>query len=411
MNFTPYPLGIRPDGQYQVVDYERTLSFLIRFWWFLEPANHAKAEAEATLLRWMRLGLPCRRVAGRLLFDPYQVINFGVDAHLKGIDDTFATRAVTCCRRALEMVVAGGTVATYNFHFRREFGPHRASRLRAPLPLAAPLGSIEWFLPPHGGQAYPGRVEVRVDSSREEDVLDYRGIFAVERNNECDAIPILVPEERVLYTNPIEGLIRVTPAVSNLAADISTGAGTDSEVLKYLWRYFFQKMKVGFVHPDELNPADPMIALLGSGWCDCRTGAALLISLCRARGIPARLVNGYTLAPGVGDDHYWAEVFIHGEGWRPIDVSGWQLAAGQTDDPDWTDRLFGWIEPRLVMQRFPRQVMGRPAGPFPASYYRLVSLCEGGTESTFRDLHNDRLLYRDRFSIQQHCETHRRVTQ
>ena len=68
----------------------------------------------------------------------------------------------------------------------------------------------------------------------------------------------------------------------------------------------------------------------GSGVCE--DYAALFVALCRAEGIPARLVNGYTDPRGRGDvwnvaygetfpltgfRHSWAEFYLEGLGWLP----------------------------------------------------------------------------------------------
>ena len=58
---------------------------------------------------------------------------------------------------------------------------------------------------------------------------------------------------------------------------------------------------------------------------NCNDIHALYISLCRSAGIPARLVMGFALE---GDDqcdicgyHCWAEIYIAGLGWLPVDAS------------------------------------------------------------------------------------------
>jgi transglutaminase-like putative cysteine protease len=77
----------------------------------------------------------------------------------------------------------------------------------------------------------------------------------------------------------------------------------------------------------------------GSGWgrgdinyaCDAKSGNctdfhALLIGLCRASGIPARFLIGFPLPEGknegsIGGYHCWAEFYIEGKGWIPVDAS------------------------------------------------------------------------------------------
>lgn len=77
----------------------------------------------------------------------------------------------------------------------------------------------------------------------------------------------------------------------------------------------------------------------GAGWgrgdihhaCDIRRGNctdfhALFIGLCRASGIPARFIIGFSIPDGkregeIGGYHCWAEFYIDGRGWIPVDAS------------------------------------------------------------------------------------------
>lgn len=52
----------------------------------------------------------------------------------------------------------------------------------------------------------------------------------------------------------------------------------------------------------------------------CRDFAHLLISLCRALGIPARYVSGYCLDLQPPDFHAWAQVYV-GDAWYNIDAT------------------------------------------------------------------------------------------
>ncbi|MEQ8199998.1 MAG: transglutaminase-like domain-containing protein [Syntrophomonadaceae bacterium] len=66
----------------------------------------------------------------------------------------------------------------------------------------------------------------------------------------------------------------------------------------------------------------------GSGCCE--EYASLFVAVCRASGIPARIVNGYandrdelaedeTLINMTGRRHQWAEFYLDGKGWIPVD--------------------------------------------------------------------------------------------
>jgi hypothetical protein len=62
---------------------------------------------------------------------------------------------------------------------------------------------------------------------------------------------------------------------------------------------------------------------LQTGRGDCTEYASLLVALCRACGIPARMVGGYvsdrSFVPRPADYHNWAEIWIEGR-WRVADA-------------------------------------------------------------------------------------------
>lgn len=54
---------------------------------------------------------------------------------------------------------------------------------------------------------------------------------------------------------------------------------------------------------------------------DCGQVSLLFISMCRSLGIPARWESGWMLHPGEINLHDWAEAYLEGVGWIPIDQS------------------------------------------------------------------------------------------
>ena len=92
--------------------------------------------------------------------------------------------------------------------------------------------------------------------------------------------------------------------------------------MKRFWNFMLDELAIGVLHYDELDPAHPIDWVLESGWYDCQMGSALLIALCRVRGIPARMASGYFLYPASPTPHYWVEVWLD-HGW--LDVAGHDL--------------------------------------------------------------------------------------
>ena len=67
---------------------------------------------------------------------------------------------------------------------------------------------------------------------------------------------------------------------------------------------------------------------LDQRYVDCGEYAALFVALCRAAGIPARVVAGLSESEGKWENHGWAEFYLEGYGWAPVDPT-WGDTAGE----------------------------------------------------------------------------------
>ena len=209
--------------------------------------------------------------------------------------------------------------------------------------------------------------------------------------------------ELELYTRKNEGLVQVTPFVIDLAASLGGGL-SDWEALQRFWAFFFARMHVGPIHHDELDKTDPLRTVVEQGWCDCFVGAALLVALCRARGMPARLVRGLTLNPrNMGSQHYWLEVLLPPYGWVPLDLRSLGLAddlpGGGLDTSGWGSTFFCRMDYRMKTARFPLRSIDLLGVRFPAAWYMLELPCDGGVEHTTFDAETDEPIFRDRYRV------------
>ncbi len=109
----------------------------------------------------------------------------------------------------------------------------------------------------------------------------------------------------------------------------------------------------------------------GTGWgrgdslwvCDAKHGNctdfhSLFISLARAEGIPARFEIGFPLPEGaegtVPGYHCWAEFFVVGAGWVPVDISeAWK-------DPKKPEYFFGTLDANRVQFSIGRDLVLQP---------------------------------------------------
>jgi hypothetical protein len=93
------------------------------------------------------------------------------------------------------------------------------------------------------------------------------------------------------------------------------------------------------------------VAALEEGSANAFGYAALTVSLLRAQGIPARPVSGY-LVWGDRDinRHYWAEFYVEGFGWVPLDPAAADSAVDEAfplpEEP--ADFYFGRLDANRV---------------------------------------------------------------
>ena len=123
------------------------------------------------------------------------------------------------------------------------------------------------------------------------------------------------------YLKPSK-FITLSPRVRQLAVSITQGKSTTIDKARTIYDYVFENMTYNKTIP---------------GWgfgdteraCDVKTGNctdfhSLFISLCRASGIPAKFFIGTKLpkkSKGEVGYHCWAEFYVNGFGWVPVDIS------------------------------------------------------------------------------------------
>lgn len=267
--------------------------------------------------------------------------------------------------------------------------PARPRRLRLPLPVVdAQLRSIE-VATDAGARLRPGRIELRPP----DDAVGPLTLSATYSFVSDPAASHGVDDDPAPWLTGAEGAIRVTPRVRELAERLGRGLDDEAAILAFR-DHLLDAFGCGLVHHHRIGTMAATDWVLENRWYDCRLGAALLAALCRARGIPARLVGGYLMwdAPA---EHYWTEVWRPGRGWRPYDLMAWGLSAGGLD-PDWRRIYAGAIDYRMKTQLFPTLVTGSPGVPVGGSMFRLATPIPDGMESRFVTAEDGLPLYTDR---------------
>lgn len=359
--------------------------------------------ARSAIQSWVDMGLATRPGPGNeRLFDPVEVTNFLKQAALDGRDDFWPRHYVRTGQR-LVGDFAGRPAAPFTVEFMRTFDlsaarDDRPLRLRAPLPIEEIYGDSLRVTPSVTGDdvsvsVTSGRLEARLarpPPGRSMSLgaqLRFTGAVAQDET----------PPDPDIHLRAREGLVVVTDRVAALAATLAGERANGLEVVRAFWNYIDAHITLGAVHYDQIDPQAPCDWLLDAGWSDCQMAAALLVALCRSRGMPARIVSGYQLyrlAPAI---HYWAEVWLEDRGWTPFDCMSLDLSFGG-QDLHWRDCFFGRIDTRIITQRLPLQFTGALGVPMPPAWLLMQTWTGRGSRIAIVDLQG-RTVYKDFLSV------------
>jgi len=199
-----------------------------------------------------------------------------------------------------------------------------------PLAVPAPASVVRDSL----GNAYAAFRGLRVQG---ELALKVR-LLALQRLTYVDAdAPLGAPLSRDLevFLKPSPRIEVDDPEVSSLARKLVEGASTYREAVARILDY----VSSSIVYDEELGRL-PGANELGAAWTlrarrgVCIHFARLFVALARAAGIPARVVEGVDAGGPPTEMHAYAEVYIPGYGWLPV-------------EPQASSRLLGFVPPQL----------------------------------------------------------------
>lgn len=117
------------------------------------------------------------------------------------------------------------------------------------------------------------------------------------------------------------------PSLRELGASLVRGSAQDTALAAYQWVNSHMTY-AGYLSEDR-GALHALRTLVG----DCTEYAELLVALCRAAGVPSRMVGGYvsdrSFTPRPADYHDWAEIWIDGR-WRVADAQLRNWLAAET---------------------------------------------------------------------------------
>jgi transglutaminase-like putative cysteine protease len=119
------------------------------------------------------------------------------------------------------------------------------------------------------------------------------------------------------YTTAEKYIESNDPEIVQLAAKLAGDEKNPYLLAKKFYDYIIEHAKYKLLG-QGLNGAK---YLLSKGNGECGDYSALFIALSRAKGIPSRPVVGYWAISGKDQTHVWAEFYLEGIGWIPVDAT------------------------------------------------------------------------------------------
>jgi transglutaminase-like putative cysteine protease len=161
-------------------------------------------------------------------------------------------------------------------------------------------------------------------------------------------------------------LVTLSPRVKKLANEVTAGKTTATDQAHAIYDYLLATMKYdktipGWGHGDTERACD-----IKAG--NCTDFHSLFMSMARAKGIPARFVIGFPMSADHGTVtgyHCWAEFYVKGKGWIPVDPS----EASKSTDAARRAYLFGNLDPDRVQFTMGRDLVLTPRTSEPLNYF------------------------------------------
>ncbi len=192
------------------------------------------------------------------------------------------------------------------------------------------------------------------------------------------------------------GLVIVDDEVRTRAGRATAGRTTPMDKARGIYEAVIQQVKYDKSVPGWGRGDTRRVCRLGAG--NCTDFHSLFISMARASRIPARFKIGVVIPQAASGTlpgyHCWAEFYMEGRGWVPVDASeAWK-------HPELADYYFGARDPSRFLisvgrdiRLVPRQ-QGEPVNIFFSPYVEVdgQAFADVGVEVRFADLHHGRTI-------------------
>ena len=159
------------------------------------------------------------------------------------------------------------------------------------------------------------KIEVRFDLTRKEHHTNIHAIKDKQKDN------ILKEDEFEKFLKPSR-LAIVDENIKSLASLITKGKEDSLQKVKAIYDYLIQKMEYNKEVPGWGQGDSNRAITVCKG--NCSDFHSAFLSLTRAVNIPSKFQYGFVLPESPEKKaiaHCWAEFYIHGYGWIPVDIS------------------------------------------------------------------------------------------
>ena len=368
--------------------------------------------ASAALNRWVVNGLPVTVRKGERFYSYGEVVQHMISASLEGVD-TFYFASRVQLLRAEAARLRRKKMQSKDISLTRTFFLNDRSQTKLRLKIPAPLSNdatilktmIDPDIPGSSQRRIPGRIEITIPALNQSKTLAVTAAFklqdSVNRNlpNLNAVLSYDLTDSKLLpYLSADIGGITIDDSWRAFSKSIARAEDGTFAAVKAFWHWLARNGRFSVIDQSQWQPKSWLEQNGEPFFFDCFAGSSFLIALCRAQGIPSRLVGGYNLSRPFPGPHYWLEVLAADQEWLPFDVSGWELAHGDIEDEHWLDWYFGQSEGRMATEIFPHSFVGPIGVPIPDVWTYYPSCGGTGLTTTICD-QVGRKIFSDTISI------------
>lgn len=222
------------------------------------------------------------------------------------------------------------------------------------------------------------QIEGDLNLTADIDFTSYEQVFAIDPEK-VGAYNTSDPE--YFFYTASDRNIEITDAVRAKAREIVGNETNPHLQAQKIYSSIIETYPYSHVPHVSLDVREPKVAestyMFETGHGDCGTQSMLFSALCRSLGIPARTIGGYQmLIGGAAGTHFWAEYYLTGYGWVPVDptvaeMADWVAISDEKRSAFKTYYAANLDPARLVIQKDVDTPMD-PALPDDAVIFRIV---------------------------------------